>query len=72
MKKLLAPFHSLLVCCLLSCVIMVIGSESMAQPPDDATTLSAREKQWIKEHPVVLVGTGSEWAPFDFREKGIW
>ncbi|MGE4559464.1 MAG: transporter substrate-binding domain-containing protein, partial [Desulfobulbus sp.] len=42
------------------------------QPPDDATTLSAREKQWIKEHPVVLVGTGSEWAPFDFREKGIW
>ncbi|MBN2815788.1 MAG: transporter substrate-binding domain-containing protein [Campylobacterales bacterium] len=28
--------------------------------------LSLREKEWIREHPIVKVGGGPDWAPFDF------
>jgi len=31
-----------------------------------ALTLSDEEKQWIEEHPIVKVGGGPDWAPFDF------
>ena len=28
--------------------------------------LTDKEKQWIKTHPTISVGAGSDWAPFDF------
>ena len=37
-------------------------SQSMVQLTDE-------EKLWIKQHPIVSVGGGSEWAPFDFVNK---
>jgi len=32
-------------------------------------SLTAEEKQWIKEHPSVIVGGEMDWAPFDFVDK---
>jgi len=68
----LPTFCCLLVCCLLCSITPATGSEALRQPQNNAVALSAEEKQWITEHPAVVVGTGSEWAPFDFREQGIW
>ncbi len=31
--------------------------------------LTNEEKSWIKEHPIVIVGGGPDWAPFDFVNK---
>ena len=31
-----------------------------------ALTLSKKEKDWIVKHPIVKVGGGPDWAPFDF------
>ena len=36
------------------------------QPKAAGVKLSAEEKAWIAKHPVVKVGGGPDWAPFDF------
>lgn len=36
--------------------------------PDVA--LSPEERQWLRLHPLVRVGTGSDWPPYDFRKDG--
>jgi len=33
-------------------------------------SLNTSEKEWIAKHPVVSVGGGVDWAPFDFSEDG--
>ena len=32
----------------------------------DTIHLSAKERAWIKNHPIITVGGGPDWAPFDF------
>ena len=32
--------------------------------------LTNNEKEWIKEHPIIRVGAGPDWAPVDFVEDG--
>jgi len=32
--------------------------------------LTVKERQWMKQHPVVKVGGGPDWAPIDFVENG--
>ncbi len=35
--------------------------------------LTVEEKKWIQQHPIVTVGGGPDWAPFDFvNSKGIY
>ncbi len=38
-------------------------------------TLTAEERQWIRKHPIMRVGCGRDWTPFDFssgdRYQGI-
>ena len=31
--------------------------------------LSDKEKSWIKQNPIIIVGGGTDWAPFDFVNK---
>lgn len=40
------------------------------QKPNDALQLSKYEKEWIKNHPVIRVGGGPDWAPVDFVDEG--
>jgi two-component system sensor histidine kinase EvgS len=35
-----------------------------------ALDLTDEEKMWIVEHPIVKVGAGPDWAPFDFSKNG--
>jgi two-component system sensor histidine kinase EvgS len=32
--------------------------------------LSEQEKEWMRRHPVIRVGTGNDWPPYDFRKNG--
>ncbi|MBN1141941.1 MAG: transporter substrate-binding domain-containing protein [Deltaproteobacteria bacterium] len=41
-----------------------------AEDRQPAVTLSPREREWLLRHPVIRVGAGSEWPPYDFRQKG--
>ncbi len=36
----------------------------------EGVLLTPQQRQWIHDHPVVRVGTGSAWPPYDFREQG--
>lgn len=43
------------------------------QLPDEqkpVIKLSEKEKQWLKQHPVVTVGANNNWPPFNFSEDG--
>lgn len=33
------------------------------------TSLTEEEIHWLKEHPVITVGSDPNWAPFEFRDK---
>ncbi|MGE4544646.1 MAG: transporter substrate-binding domain-containing protein [Pedobacter sp.] len=37
-----------------------------------AVPLTFQEKEWLRRHPVVKVGTGSDWPPYDFKKNGIY
>ncbi len=40
-------------------------------PNSKYAMLNKKEKMWIKKHPIIKVGAGPDWAPFDFvNSKG--
>lgn len=34
--------------------------------------LSEPEKEWIRQHRIIKVGTGNDWPPYDFRKNGTY
>ncbi len=54
----------LLVFCLVQSPLVAARSETIEQPAD--IELTSAEKTWIKRHPIIRVGGGPDWAPFDF------
>ncbi len=47
-----------------------------AESPDALVALTAEEQAWLKEHPVITIGGGTDWPPFEFsdadgRHRGI-
>ncbi len=43
---------------------------SVEKPTAERVELSASERQWIAEHPVLTVSNEPDWPPYDFSEKG--
>ena len=35
-----------------------------------AVLLNSAERNWLREHPALIVGNESDWAPFDYRQQG--
>jgi len=49
---------------ILSGLIFFTGSSLNAQSAEQKLNLTAAEKSWLEEHPVVRLGIGESWAPF--------
>lgn len=43
--------------------------DAIAASARDELSLSAEERQWIAEHPVVRASGATDWAPFDFVDE---
>lgn len=47
-------------------------SNGAAAKTEDATplvALSSAEREWLKQHPTIKIGGGSDWPPFEFRDS---
>ncbi|WP_438970648.1 transporter substrate-binding domain-containing protein [Methylophaga sp.] len=51
---------------LLLTLCSVVSADQARSEPHISITLSAEERDWIKQHPEIIVGGGTDWAPFDF------
>jgi len=47
-----------------------IDSDFFYHPPKEQKIYTKEELKWIEKNPLVLVGGGPDWAPFDFVENG--
>ncbi|NOR20965.1 MAG: transporter substrate-binding domain-containing protein, partial [Xanthomonadales bacterium] len=47
-----------------------IGAESPQTLTDGKLSLTAEEKAWISDHPVIRVHNEMDWPPFNFNENG--
>lgn len=53
---------------LLFILLMIFGQSSFAQE-NTPLVLSASEKKWLIEHPVIRVGMDSDYAPYEWLDK---
>jgi len=45
------------------------GSSTSEQPDEDYLIFNDQEKAWINSHPVIKVGSGNDWVPFNFIDQ---
>ncbi len=60
------------LCFIILLLILMLTSIFYAQIAIANVQLSSNEKEWIKNHPVITVGSDATWAPVEFiNKKGI-
>ena len=47
-------------------VLFFLLLSSFLYANDKSTVLNEAQKEWVQKHPLVKVGVGPDWAPFDF------
>ena len=52
------------------CLMLWLPFFSMAGASDSLIELTPLEKDWIKEHPQIIVANETDWPPFDYVENG--
>ncbi len=52
-------------CALSICFLLTVGNAARG------VELTAEERDWLAEHPVVRVANETDWPPFDFNEDGV-
>jgi len=51
------------------CIAFSYSRIFAALPQQKAITLTAEEKAWLKEHPVIKVASDAGWAPVEYVDK---
>lgn len=51
----------------LFCLLFTLSVQAEARSPNLA--LSDEEKDWLKAHPVIILGIDPDWAPFEFYDE---
>ena len=64
-------FHYLfVVTCYLVMTFFTYASENMLVPSNIPIEFNDKEKEWIKEHPVIKVSNEANWGPFNYNIDG--